>query len=83
MSLMLHLLSAKKTHGLQLIVPCVFTLFYGYNAFIDYANCITLASSSFNSSRDNDGTQSAISSSDILHVEHCVRSVYNGEKEHE
>lgn len=58
-------LSTKKAHGLQFTVLCAFTLFYGYSIFTDYANCITLASISLNSSIDNIGTHSAISSNSI------------------
>ncbi len=44
----------------------LYTVLLRLNCFADYANCIISASSSFNSSSDKDGTQSAISSSDIL-----------------
>ncbi len=48
---------SKKTHGLHFTVPYAFTLFLLIlNCFVDYANCITSVSSSFNSSSDNDGT---------------------------
>ena len=59
-----HVLSfgTKKAQDLYYTISCAFKLIF----HIYYANCITSASIFFNSSKDNVGTQSAISSSDIF-----------------
>lgn len=56
----------KEKNGIDIRSMRLYAVTLILNCFADYANCITSASSSFNSSNDNDGTQSAISSSDIF-----------------
>lgn len=65
LSIIVHIppFDAKKHMVYILLFPCAFTLFLILiNYFTDYANCIISASSSLNSSKDNDRTHSAISS---------------------
>ena len=59
----LLILDAKKTHGLQFYGSIrLYAVILILNCIADYAKCIPSASSFLNSSKDNDGTHSAISS---------------------